>query len=117
MSYSGLDKSFREDITRAEEFNRLEIRRLLDELKENNIQSFDSLLLIHQGYESKLLHILSHMLDGFIGIDSCFYNLIDDSHWLTEKTAAAIRENPEKHWLLHIDCFAAVTTHATLLHL
>ena len=115
-SSSGLDVTFLEDISRAEELNRAETRRLIEELKENDILSIDSLLHIHQGYESKLLHILSHMLDGFIGIDSRFFNLIDDSHWLTEKTASAIGKNPKHFWLLHLDCFAAIRTGAGLLH-
>ncbi len=116
-SFSGLDDSFWQDISKAEEQNRTLTRELLEELKKNGFQSIDSLKNIHQGYESKLLHILSHMLDGFIGIDSRFYNLIDDSHWLPEKTAAAIRENQQKYWLLHLDCFASTTEEAGLLHM
>jgi len=116
-SSSGLDASFLQNISRAQELNRIEARRLVEELKETGLRSIDSLLHIHQGYESKLLHILSHMLDGFIGIDSHFYNLIDDSHWLTEKTSRAIRENPGKYWLLHLHCFAATGADAGLLHL
>ncbi len=116
-SFSGLDNSFWRAISQAEKQNRTLARELIEELKKNGFQSIDSLQNTHQGYESKLLHILSHMLDGFIGIDSCLYNLIDDSHWLPEKTATVIRENQQKYWLLHLDCFASTTKEAGLLHM
>jgi len=116
-SFSGLNGSFWRVISQAEEQNRTLTRELIEELKKNGYQSIDSLQNTHQGYESKLLHILSHMLDGFIGIDSCFYNLIDDSHWLPGKTVTAIRENRQKYWLLHLDCFASTTEEAGLLHM
>ncbi len=116
-SFSALDASFWQDISQAEEQNRTLTRELIKELKKNGFQSIESLKNTHQGYESKLLHILSHMLDGFIGVDSFFYNLIDDSHWLPEKTATAIRENRQEYWLLHLDCFAATMEEAGLLHM
>ena len=53
--------------------------------------------------------------DGFIGIDSYFYNLIDDSHWLPQATAKAIQKDPNHYWLLHIDCFATTAEEACLL--
>ena len=116
-SFSGLADLFWQEMSQAEEKNRTLARKLIKELKKNGYQSIDSLQNTHQGYESKLLHILSHMLDGYIGIDSCFYNLIDDSHWLPKKTATAIRENRQKYWLLHLDCFASTTKEAGLLHM
>lgn len=58
---------------------------------------------VAQGYQSKLLHIITHFLDGFIGIDTVFYNLCDDSHWLPEETRRSIKENPGHYWLIHVD--------------
>ena len=116
-SSSGLDDSFWQDLSQAEARNRALVNDLIDELKKSGLQSIDALLTTQQGYESKLLHILSHMLDGFIGIDSYFYNLIDDSHWLPEATATTIRQRAGEYWLLHLDCFASTTAEAGLLHM
>ena len=52
-------------------------------LKELALQGFNSLMDLAQlprGYLSKILHTVAHLLDGFFGIDSCFYNLPEDSH-------------------------------------
>jgi len=116
-SSSGLDSSFWQDLSQAEARNRTLVKTQIKELKKNGLHSIDSLVDIQQGYESKLLHILSHMLDGFIGIDSYFYNLIDDSHWLPAATAAIIKKNSSEYWLLHIDCFAGSVNEAGLLHI
>jgi hypothetical protein len=89
---------------------------LIDELIKANIRKTEDLQDVEQGYLSKTLHILSHFLDGFIGIDSYFYNLLDDSHWLPPVTAKAIHRNPHHYWLLHVDCFAATAEEAGLLH-
>ena len=57
-----------------------------------------------QGYKSKILHTLTHFLDGFFGIDTCFYNLEEDSHWLSDGLAAEIKKYPKKFWLLRAKC-------------
>ena len=57
-----------------------------------------------QGYESKVLHIITHLVDGFFGADTVFYNLEEDSHWLSDKLTDKIKEQPEKFWLLKIEC-------------
>lgn len=72
---------------------------------------------IDQGYQSKLLHIIAHFLDGFIGIDSAFYNLVDDSHWLPEATAVRIKNEPGKYWLYYLDCYSMSPREAALLHM
>jgi len=40
------------------------------------------------------------MLDGFIGIDSVFYNLAEDSHWLSAPLRKTIEQHPEHYWLV-----------------
>jgi hypothetical protein len=116
-SFSALDAVFFDHIVKAERHNRQTAQGLIEELTKANILKTEDLLHINQGYLSKTLHILSHFLDGFIGIDSSFYNLIDDSHWLTPTTAKAIQEHPEHYWLLHIDCFATTVEEAGVLRL
>lgn len=82
--------------------NRRFCEALLQELRDTGLERAEDLLGLQQGYPSKLLHILTHMLDGFIGIDSVFYNLIEDSHWLSEPLRATIRRRPEIHWLVPV---------------
>jgi hypothetical protein len=86
-------------------------------LRQTGVSDILDLEALEHGYPSKLLHMLSHFLDGFVGIDSSFYNLIDDSHWLPEHTAANIRDNGEAYWLIHIDCYSATPEEASLLRM
>ena len=67
----------------------------MDELIKAKIYRAEDFHNIKQGYLSKTLHILSHFLDGFIGIDSYFYNLIDDSHWLPSSNRPGHTKEPE----------------------
>lgn len=116
-SFSGIDAEFFTHITAAENRNRRMIKDLIAELERSGIQNTADLQHIAQGYVSKTLHILSHFLDGFIGIDSYFYNMLDDSHWLPAQTLQSIHTNPGHYWLIHIDCYSATPTEAGLLHL
>jgi hypothetical protein len=115
-SCNSRNKNFLRNLKKAEQRNRVQVRELIGELKQTGFNSLDSLADIPQGYESKLLHILSHLLDGFVGIDSFFYNLVDDSHWLPEDCETFIAESEKELWLLHLDCFAEIPDKAGLLH-
>ena len=115
QSCSSLDGDFLDQIAAAEKHNRHMIQELIEELEQAGFTTTKDLLHIEQGYLSKTIHILSHFLDGFIGIDSYFYNLIDDSHWLPPSTAQAIRDETQHFWLLHVKCFATTTEEAGLL--
>ncbi len=115
QSYSSLDADFFDRIVAAEKYNRQMVQNLIDELIKAKIQKTEDFINIEQGYQSKTLHILSHFLDGFIGVDSYFYNLIDDSHWLPPKTAQAIHDKSHHFWLVHINGFATTAEEAGLL--
>ncbi len=117
LSFSGLDGAFFTQVTAAEDRNRTMVSELIAELEKNGIQHSEDLQHIAQGYLSKTLHILSHFLDGFIGIDSFFYNLLDDSHWLPAQTRITIDNNPSHYWLVHIDCYSASPKEAGLQRL
>ena len=82
--------------------NRAFCRTMLQELQETGLREVDDLLTLEPGYPSKVLHILTHMLDGFIGIDSVFYNLEEESHWLSESLRATIRQRPHHYWLVPV---------------
>lgn len=81
--------------------NRSFCHAIFVELQESGLARLEDLLTIQQGYPSKVLHILTHMLDGFIGPDSVFYNLIEDSHWISPSLRQAIEEaHEDSYWLV-----------------
>lgn len=96
--------------------NRRILEGLIRDLQDTGIAAATDLLKIRQGYQSKVLHIATHFLDGFIGIDSFFYNLIDDSHWLPEQTQQAIAADPEEYWLIPVNGFSESPEKAALIH-
>jgi len=77
-------------------------RRMLDHLKEEGVTTLDQLPDLQQGYVTKVLHTLTHLLDGFIGIDSVFYNLTEDSHRVSAGLREAIRLTPAEYWLVPV---------------
>lgn len=114
---SGLDADFFETVATAQQKNREMLNTLIEELQQTGAKTIGDLRQLEHGYPSKVLHIISHLLDGFIGIDSHFYNLPADSHWLAEEALAAIREEPDSYWLIHIDCYSASPEEAGLLRM
>lgn len=116
QSVSGLDAGFMKCLDQAQKKNSEIAEHLVAEISQAGIAKTEDLINIKQGYLSKTLHILTHLLDGFFGIDSHFYNLLDDSHWLSPETRQLIAQNPEHYWLLHVDGFASTPGHADQLH-
>jgi hypothetical protein len=110
---SGTWKHFWVEMDEGITANRTFCSTLFQELQETGLTRLEDLLAIQRGYPSKLLHILTHMLDGFIGTDSVFYNLVEDSHWLSEPLRILIQQNPEKYWLVPVWHGAATSS---LLH-
>jgi hypothetical protein len=88
-------------------------RRMLDHLKEEGVTTLDQLPDLEQGYVTKVLHTLTHLLDGFIGIDSVFYNLVEDSHRVSAGLAQSIRTAPAEYWLVPV---RAGKLEASVLH-
>lgn len=108
--------SFSTELEKAIGQNRRTLKRFVDELGMTGFEHRHDFLGLDQGYQSKVLHIIAHFLDGFIGIDSAFYNLIDASHWLSEETEYKINENPERFRLLYLTCYSLTPKEASLLH-
>ncbi|MDH4320194.1 MAG: hypothetical protein OEV73_01715 [Desulfobulbaceae bacterium] len=102
-SCSATDREFWSKLATGIDENRNLAAGLLAELKEAGITELDSLTTLPQGYASKTLHTIAHLLDGFFGVDSRFYNLNDDSHWLNESQQALVKQKPEQFWLLHVE--------------
>jgi len=97
---NGIDSHFPVAIEQGLAANRAFARRMLDHLREEGLTTLEQLLDLQQGYATKVLHTLTHLLDGFIGIDSVFYNLVEDSHGLSADLAEALRSAPVEYWLV-----------------
>lgn len=80
--------------------NRRALDEVVAELQKAGIRSLAELARVPQGYQSKLAHTAVHLLDGFFGIDSAFYNLVEDSHWLSDQLRREIAQDPEDYYLL-----------------
>jgi len=84
--------------------NRRTVAKILAELRESGFRNLDDLAEMRQGYESKILHLVTHLLDGFFGIDSRFYNLEEEAHTVSERLSRTIRDNPGGFWLVEAEC-------------
>lgn len=98
----GVDEKFWDTLGYGLAANNIFARRMLDHLKEEGVTTLDQLLDLRQGYATKILHTLTHLLDGFIGIDSVFYNLVEDSHRVSPGLTEAIRLTPAEYWLVPV---------------
>lgn len=83
--------------------NRKILLALIDEFQEEGINTLHDLSVLPQGYKTKMLHVITHLLDGFFGIDTYFYNLAEDSHWISDNLLSKIRSDPKRYWLLTIE--------------
>ncbi len=80
--------------------NQAVLTGLLDEIVQEGYSNLKDLTTMEQGFQSKLLHTASHLLDGFFGIDSYFFNLVEDSHQVSERLRNSIKNQPQKYWLV-----------------
>ncbi|MDW7772910.1 MAG: hypothetical protein SCH71_08475 [Desulfobulbaceae bacterium] len=101
-SMNGSDARFPEALDRSIARNHEILAQLLAQLKEEGCVDLDHLLLLSQGFPSKLLHTMCHLLDGFFGVDSFFFDIDEVSNWLTAPRQKQIRESPETCWLMHV---------------
>lgn len=90
QAVDNLKEQFLSTIRWAEEQNRLTLQGLLTEFGDLGYESLSDLSRVSQGYESKLLHTITHLLDGFFGLDSFFYNLVEDSNWISPSSLEKI---------------------------
>jgi len=116
-SYNGADPEFwqlaEDGVKRNKEF----LNGLIEDLSATGIRELDDLRMVAEGYQSKLLHLIAHFVDGFIGIDSMFYNLTDDSHWLSDSARKAVINEPERFWLITANCSYKDRKTASLIQL
>ncbi len=101
-SFNGTDKHFRNRIREGLQANREVLLKFLADLKEEGFISLDDLQDMEKGYLSKILHLIAHLQDGFIGIDSRFYNLAEDSHRVSGDLQGKIDATPHSYWILRV---------------
>jgi 23S rRNA A1618 N6-methylase RlmF len=102
-SVSASNPEFHDRLEKAIRSNRRILHTLVKELQIENIITLDDLNELPQGYKTKMLHVITHFLDGFFGIDTYFYNLVEDSHWVSEEMQSRIVKNPSDFRLLSLD--------------
>jgi len=93
---------FWEVATKGMETNRTLLQEMLDELAAAGFGQTRDMVNLERGYLSKVFHTTAHLLDGFFGIDSCFYNLEEDSHWISANYKRLLEAAPKQHWLIHV---------------
>ena len=99
---AGRDPAFADVLERGLAANRAFGQRMLDHLHAEGVSRLDQLLDLEQGYVTKVLHTLTHLVDGFIGVDSVFYNLVEDSHRLSPALTATLQRDPGNYWLVPV---------------
>ncbi|MCG2720745.1 MAG: hypothetical protein L6290_01855 [Thermodesulfovibrionales bacterium] len=102
-SLSAAGHAFRDTLDQAIRKNRTILHKLTSELQDEGIQTLTDLEQTPQGYRTNMLHVITHLLDGFFGIDSYFYNLVEDSHWVSEELRATIKTSPSRYWLIAVE--------------
>ncbi|MFH1217441.1 MAG: hypothetical protein V1706_13150 [Pseudomonadota bacterium] len=99
-AFSSVDERFAEMLDQAIAGNGGLLNKLLGELEAEGFAELSRWSTMPQGYLSKTVHAVAHMLDGFFGVDSAFYNLVDDSHWVSETLMERIKKSPDGFWLI-----------------
>lgn len=94
---------FHARLQNAIQTNRLILQKLLKELEAEKVLTLADLMDLPQGYKTKMLHVITHFIDGFFGIDTYFYNLIEDSHWISEEMQLIIAGKTFDFWLLPLE--------------
>jgi hypothetical protein len=90
------DERFWEVLEKGLQKNYEILQGFIGELKSEGYQLVDDLRSLPQGYLSKLVHLIAHFVDGFFSVDSYFYNLIEDSHFLSlylKRRMLRVRQN------------------------
>ena len=103
FSISGTDKGFSIRLQEGLAANQKAIGELLENLKDEGFETFKDIQGVEKGYVSKIFHTIAHLLDGFIGIDSRFYNLEEDSHGISRDLQEKILSTPQNYWILKVN--------------
>ena len=102
-SVPATDRGFNSRLQEAIRQNREILSGMIKELQAENVITLADLERLPQGYKSKMLHIITHFLDGFFGVDTHFFNLEEDSHWVSDELKETIKAESPSFWLLAVD--------------
>ena len=102
-SVNGDDKEFSTRLQEGLAANHQAVGELLRNLKNEGFDSLEDIQGVDKGYVSKIFHTIAHLLDGFIGIDSRFYNLEEDSHGISRDLQQKILFEPQNYWILKVN--------------
>ena len=105
-SLTGRDPAFAARLEEALSENRRRIRAFLEELRGEGVENLRQLETLPQGYQSKTLHTVTHLVDGFFGIDSFFYNLVEGSHGVSEDLMGRMAADPVGYRLISLKASA-----------
>jgi hypothetical protein len=97
------DPGFGDRLHQAVLENRKILHELIGELQREGIRTLTNLEDMPQGYKTKMLHVITHLVDGFFGIDTFFYNFEEDSHWVTDDYRGKMTLEPSHYWLLSLE--------------
>ncbi len=98
----GSENIFWSELEEALEKNKRTLENFTKELNKEGYTLLSELVDLPQGYLSKLFHLIAHILDGFFGIDSYFFNLLEDSHWVSKPLFEKIKRKPEEYYLIKL---------------
>lgn len=114
-SFSASDSRFWPALEGGVAENALVLRGFLDDLQAEGCRTIEDFAALPVGYPSKVLHLIAHLVDGFIGIDSVFYNRIEDSHGLSAALREKIRSQPSSYWLIQVEAGFTTEEEASLI--
>lgn len=82
------------------------LKTVIQELAEEGFYAMNDIMGLPPGYISKLFHVAAHMVDGFFGIDSRFYNLLEGSHGISQslQMKLSLPDAREDYWLVALEC-------------
>ena len=101
-SVNGEEKKFSSRLQEGLAANKKVLGELLENLKAEGFVTLEDLQGLEKGYVSKIFHTIAHLLDGFIGIDSRFYNLEEDSHGISRDLERKIHRAPHNFWMIGV---------------
>ena len=101
-SMNAADQAFWLRLDEGVSANRKIVGELVASMQEEGVATFEDLQKLEQGYLTKILHTIAHLLDGFIGIDSRFYSLEEDSHAISKALRRQIAAEPQQFWIVRV---------------
>ncbi|MBM9605826.1 hypothetical protein [Desulfopila inferna] len=113
--HSGQDEGFAAALQQGLDANTRTLKKFIDDFEKTGFRTIKDFTRVECGYPSKVLHIITHFLDGFLGIDTHFYNKTEDSHGLSDSTRDAIATSPEHYWLIQLDGYSETPEKVSLV--